>query len=540
MSVPARPLQALTLAALLVAGTAAAEPLLLASHADPGPNVSPVGRSAFAELFGLEPDAPAANLPFPFERLVEAVAELIAPAEPTGVLVPLGRSLQRHAADRNYFAAPRVVVAVTEDPAAGPERPFLADRLFLGFHAEAHVIEIVSYNEDAGRFEFEVVEDYGPGLVPQLVRGERFVCTACHQGHAPIFADPLWSETGADRRVAARLAALGPDYEGVATRSGTDRSDAVDRSTDRATRIAFADFVWREGCEPPQVAACRGELLLRALRFRLAGARSPWQPTADDAVLAGKLAARLAGLARDGVAVPAPDLANRDPMSEIEAGVPPHEAVAPDTAAEPTEPHPPLLFWHPDEGADALLSRAVQDIASWFSAADIAWLDRRLARTPAAHRLVALTPCVGLQAGGELRFDCGERLSGYLAADGSGAVRLLQLSGQAPVHRLRIVATHRDGPALRLDLREAAHGLNARLLTGERLGPLLLRLDDRAALIAAVVVTDDTAPLQDAVTSMIARAASDPDAALGAGPPRRRAVLAELAAALGPVAERSG
>jgi hypothetical protein len=46
-------------------------------------------------------------------------------------------------------------------------------------------------------------------------------------------------------------------------------------------------------------------------------------------------------------------------------------------------------------------------------------------------------------------------------------------------------------------------------------------------------VIDDLAPLRSAVAGMVETAAADAGAALGSGPLRRRAVLAELTAALG-------
>jgi hypothetical protein len=53
-----------------------------------------------------------------------------------------------------------------------------------------------------------------------------------------------------------------------------------------------------------------------------------------------------------------------------------------------------------------------------------------------------------------------------------------------------------------------------------------------ATTVIELRALDDLAPLRAAVAGMIEAARVDPSAALGAGPLRRRAVLAELAAAL--------
>ena len=220
------------------------------------------------------------DLPFPFERLLDQLNARIAPAKATTVLIPLGRSLQRFAADPDYFDSPRLVAAVTEDGDA-PDRARLKDRLYIGYQERADEIEVISYNETAGRFEFQLV-DYRAGSVPRVEYAERFICVGCHQGHGPIFPTAAWNETNADPEIAGRLSRLGESFHGAPTGDGLDRADAFDRSTDRAGRLAFAHALWAIGCgEPdePEAAQCRGDLLLAALRHRLAGNGRRGMPT---------------------------------------------------------------------------------------------------------------------------------------------------------------------------------------------------------------------------------------------------------------------
>src|SRR4030095_777374 len=166
----------------------------------PGQTLPPVGRSLF--------DFVAADgVPFPFDALVRKVEsgagcapdECIKP-----VLIPLGRSLQRTVAAPDFFASPRVVVAVTGE---GAGRMFARDRLYLGYQEKANLIEVISYNEAAARFEFQIVRDYRAGGTPRLVYAKRDVCTACHQNHAPIFSRPVWDETNANPTIADSLSA---------------------------------------------------------------------------------------------------------------------------------------------------------------------------------------------------------------------------------------------------------------------------------------------------------------------------------------------
>jgi hypothetical protein len=550
--------------ALCLSGAAAGyATTLLADRGEPGANRPPAGRSLFDELFALPPTAargaePRYALPFPFERLLAALNAQIAPAQATAVLIPLGRSLQRHAADPDYFASPRVVVAVTDD-AGAPGRALFEDRLYLGYHARAEVIEVVSYNEAAGRFEFQVVEDYGPGREPRVHRGERFVCVACHQAHGPIFPTAVWNETDADPRVAARLATLGATFHGVSTRGGVDRADAIDRSTGRAARIAFANALWAEGCGPPDepdATRCRGDLLLAALRYRLGGARAApdVEPGSPSAALAERLARHLARLAPAGLGVPSPDLPNRDPLSEIEAGVSSTAAVEPEGVFEPTLDRAPMIFWRPSTPDGELLALAIGEIAAAFADADIVWLDERLAALEpdppevARARLECRTQRLEPEPGRrELRLACdadaaqsAATLEGYfiLSDDvpASGMIGRLALDAHAPLSRLVVAGGANGGEArtetIELRLRESGLGLRARLAGGERLAPLGLRVGTAGEAMVELRAVDDLAPLRAGVAGMVEAAAGDPDAALGAGPLRRRALLDELAAAL--------
>ena len=52
----------------------------------------------------------------------------------------------------------------------------LKDRLFLGYQPQAEAIEVISYNEMAGRFEFQVVENYSESGVPKVYYANRPTC----------------------------------------------------------------------------------------------------------------------------------------------------------------------------------------------------------------------------------------------------------------------------------------------------------------------------------------------------------------------------
>ena len=204
----------------------------------PGSVLPSAGRSLFDFVT-------AGGVPFPFEALVrkmEAAAGCAPGKCVKQVLIPLGRSLQRTAAAPDFFVFPRVVVAVTGE-GTGPM--FARDRIYLGYQEHANLIEVISYNEAAARFEFQLVRDYRAGATPQVVYANRAVCTACHQNHAPIFSRPVWDETNANPTIAARLSAARKQllrHSGAARRGHPQRDRRCYRSRQPhrrdATRLA--------------------------------------------------------------------------------------------------------------------------------------------------------------------------------------------------------------------------------------------------------------------------------------------------------------
>ncbi len=162
------------------------------------------------------------DVPYPFTALMERIAANLAVGEKGApsllqVLIPLGRSLQRYAAEPEYFRYPRVIVAVDAEPATSPDHAgfLLRDRLFLGYQEKANAIEVISYNESAGRFEFQRVDDYGPGLTPTVSPASRMLCMGCHQNGGPIWSEPPWAETNSNPKIAKLLLEQRSSFHGV-------------------------------------------------------------------------------------------------------------------------------------------------------------------------------------------------------------------------------------------------------------------------------------------------------------------------------------
>ena len=134
-------------------------------------------------------------VPYPYSKLIGMLKDLSSTkAEPISLLIPNGRSLLKGQADN---AHPRIVsTADFEIPNSANNYSFAPrGQLFLGFVENANEIEVVSYNEAAGRFEFQLVQNYCEDCPARIVYARRAICSTCHQGGTPIFSQRPWNET---------------------------------------------------------------------------------------------------------------------------------------------------------------------------------------------------------------------------------------------------------------------------------------------------------------------------------------------------------
>lgn len=410
----------LTCSVLLVPVSSTAGPAWTVDPADPGTNLPSTGRSLFDDIT-------ADGVPFPFDALVNKI-EKKAGCRPvrcvTSVLVPLGRSLQRAAAAPDFFSFPRVVAAVTAD---GGGHLLAKDRVYLGYQERAGVIEVISYNETAARFEFQLVRNYRPQSKPETVYASRAVCSACHQNQGPVFSRQQWDETNANPRIADRLASENgrtrEQMYGVTIRRGVDLPNAIDDSTDRANLFAVVHRVWRDACDP----ACRSQALQAALQYRL----SQEQGFEAGAAFAAPLAQRFAAQWPSGLAIPNPDLPNRDPLAF--AGAPSvANRIDVGAAFEALAPRAPIEIW---SGDDALLvPRFVAGLASLFAEADVRDLDAELKRrAPVAVRRTYTARCSvnsdRYQCGGEVTLSGTHSMIDRLSLGGKELTRLQLRNG---------------------------------------------------------------------------------------------------------------
>jgi len=252
-------------------------------------------------------------LPYPFEKLVKLLQTRNPDgAPPVSVLIPHGRSLLKAQADDRH---PRVVVAA--DFQAGNAATLgLAPRgqLFLGFTEKANEIEVLSYNEAGGRFEFQLVQNYCAGCVPRIVYARRAICTTCHQGGGPIFPQRSWNETNGQEETAEAIAAARGSrapYMGIPIKQPLANPERIDQLTDQGNFLNATQRLWLDGCGA-EGSDCRRLMLKLALRY----ADSPGSFD-DGSADANRLRAlQKPSFPARGIAVAESDLPNRDPIGE--------------------------------------------------------------------------------------------------------------------------------------------------------------------------------------------------------------------------------
>jgi hypothetical protein len=201
----------------------------------------------------------------------------------------------------------------------------LRGRLFLGFVEDAREIEVISYNEAAGRFEFQLVRDYFEGGVPRITYAKRSLCTTCHQGEAPIFPVRPWDETNAQPAIAERiLQARGVagskqvEYFAAPIVGRLESAETIDDLVGHANVIPATQRIWIDGCGdyPVKGVACRRQMLLLAVRFLL----YPADVSAEDAGAKQLALLQRESWPRRGIALADPSLHNRNPAVDGDSG----------------------------------------------------------------------------------------------------------------------------------------------------------------------------------------------------------------------------
>lgn len=220
------------------------------------------------------------KVPTPFPALIYEVRDSYN-ATLHSQLFPKGRSLQRELSD---FANPRVLVSYSDSKSSHHAiNEVIDNRLFISYVKNGDQLEVISYNDQEGQFDFFTVDSYvggaAAGRTQKIFKEDRFTCTVCHQNGGPIFTEEDWSESNSGDETISKLAKvhnikehdLGTLYEGVPIISTFGKSNVFDETTDIGNGFLGIQTFWKQAC--PQ----QGSMRDRCRRLMLAlGIEASW------------------------------------------------------------------------------------------------------------------------------------------------------------------------------------------------------------------------------------------------------------------------
>lgn len=251
------------------------------------------------------------GVPYPFSEFAKLLQNASPDnTPPLSLLIPDGRSLLKGQANNTL---PRIIIAPDFQAPNTPVGLGLntQGQLFVGFVEAANEIEVISYNEAAGRFEFQLVQNYCEGCIPRVVYARRAICLTCHQGGTPIFSERPWQETNGQLTVSSAIHKARDskaNYHGAALVEPLATPERFDELTDIGNFFMVSQRVWLDACGEAG-NECRRKLLALALQY--ADQPGLFDPNSQEANALRQSWQNSFPAA--GIEVPQSDLKNRDP-----------------------------------------------------------------------------------------------------------------------------------------------------------------------------------------------------------------------------------
>ena len=339
-----------------------------------------IGGSLFDQIFSqTDGEHRSYNIPYPIHALVEQIEQHLGysinnvPNKLKYALFPVSRCVNRFQAGPDYFKNPRVVFAAEseDEQHRAPDKLLVKDRLYLGYQEHTGDIEVISYNEDSGEFDFLQISNYKEHETALLKPVNRSECVSCHSTNAPIFPNARWQETDFNPAVLkeiARARGLKPDTSG---RSSSNDIASIAASVSRANLFGLYQTVWQRGCQSETIEdqrVCRAAMFETILRNRLADYY--WTRSASDAVARHLLPTlqRNAKIWSNGISTPVSTVPGGNPLRQ---GI--SSYLASSSAIQSPGKH--SIIWRPND-----LQRIVHGLGSFISKNDIVSLDKALAK----------------------------------------------------------------------------------------------------------------------------------------------------------------
>lgn len=295
-----------------------------------GEDIPAQGYSLFDRVFSVKDNGVYRHdIPYPFDRLLDKLSKLTDQPDAKKsnlkfALFPNGRSLTRNSSAPEFFKYPRIIVTVDAEAKIkdGQYGPLLKDRLYIALTEKDNVLEVISYNDIAQRFEFQIVHDYGENKTPSVIYAQRSLCLSCHQNHAPIFPNAPWDETNFNEKIFSEIKAVRNDFYGFTTAvPALSSTNDIDRSTNRATRLPIYHALWQKSCmtsaESERTSQCRAQLLKSMLQYQLSNRTGfDGQSTSFEARFISVVTDAWRKHWPNGLAIPSANITDRNPFVE--------------------------------------------------------------------------------------------------------------------------------------------------------------------------------------------------------------------------------
>jgi hypothetical protein len=133
------------------------------------------------------------------ETNLDAVIDILFPNNTkTNVTMIASRSTQK---DQVSAAQPRRLTSLNPTQniqpggASGDIRTQDIPSSFIGASPGKDELEVIVWNEKNKTYDFFVIENFGPGKTPKLVKPHKGECMQCHQNGGPIFTPFPWGES---------------------------------------------------------------------------------------------------------------------------------------------------------------------------------------------------------------------------------------------------------------------------------------------------------------------------------------------------------
>lgn len=532
----------LVIVCLLLPTSGDAAPQWIEHASAPGPDIPPVGLSRFDQIF-MQQDNDY-QIPYPFEKLVEHLEAGIDNRGKNGlrqVLVPIGRSLQRNTAAPDYFKFPRSLIALEGEPRVSTEQAglVLEYRLFIAHQPSTETLEVISYNNEVGRFEFQVVENYARDQIPVVRQANRVMCLSCHQNAAPIFPETPWTETSFNVEVAKELIRALPQKFTSLISVLTPDAGVIDVLVERANYLSVAQYIWKNGCS---TSRCRAALLRAALQFRLSGKSSfEWQHSTYRVNYHEDLKQNWKQNWSQGLALAGSRIVTLDSFDQDQRTI----------EQDPLSARPAHTIWYE---ADAVLARGiVYRLAGFLTQADIQRFDRRLIALEASqtdNNQSFRSPCrIAFSRDSTLELSCSEigTIDGLQATfeieleqTRINSIRVLQLKfpGDPHIWQPEVRKFNNNGGTIDIELSDANSDLSQRVSNGNRIRLVRLTLDSSLSSPFSdarmeIEMSDDFRYLDEALAQLLVDNATGKSDSLSALAFRRRVIVDELMRQLG-------